>query len=320
MKKIIEIKRTEDTITFYWKLTDYCNYACSYCNPALHEGKDYHANRLSSDQLVRAFLNRLESLKGDKKLIVCLTGGEPTTHPLFAEIIERIQSIGGYVDVITNGSRPVAWWKKLPSLPGFNIISLHPEYTDLAKINELGLYLDSQKVSLKFNLCADPANWDWVKSVYEQLDPSLHDAIICKILTRHMHEVDPELVNGHLYDYTKEQMDFIKARSTYRREERHPGDNGIGYNNDETSFTLNPYRLTANNNHRFYGWECTAGQTGFVIAPDGRIWAGLCEMKFLGLIDTFQPLTEPVKCKILYCKCPSDIMLNKKKVTLIQGQ
>ena len=92
MKKFIEIKRTEDTITFYWKLTDYCNWSCSYCSPTLHEGKYYHANQLSSDQRVRVFLNRLESIKGDKKLIVCLTGGEPTTHPLFAEILELTSS------------------------------------------------------------------------------------------------------------------------------------------------------------------------------------------------------------------------------------
>jgi organic radical activating enzyme len=320
MKKFIEIKRTEDTITFYWKLTDYCNWACSYCSPVLHEGKYYHANRLSSDQLVRAFLDRLESLKGDKKLIVCLTGGEPTTHPLFAEILEKVQSLGGYIDLITNGSRPVAWWKKLPGLPDFNIISLHPEYTDLAKINELALYFDSQKVSLKFNLCADPANWDWVTSVFDQLDPSLHNAVICKILTRHRHEVDPQYVDGQLYNYTKEQMEFIKSKSIYRREERHPGDNGVGYYNDGTSFRLNPYRLTANNNHRFYGWECTAGQTGFMIEPDGKIWAGLCANKPLGFIDSFQPLADPVKCKIPFCKCPADIAINKKKVTLLQGQ
>ena len=320
MKKIIEIRRTEDTITFYWKLTDYCNYACSYCSPHLHEGKDYYANRLSSDQLIRSFLNRLESLKGDKKLIVCLTGGEPTTHPLFGEIVERVQSIGGHVDLITNGSRPVGWWKKLPRLPGFNIISLHPEYSDLAKINELALYLDSQKVSLRFNLCADPANWDWVKSVYDYLDPSLHDAVICKILTRHRFEVDPQHINGQLYDYTAEQMEFIKARSSYRRSEKNPGDNGVGYYDDGTKSGLSPIMLTSNNNHKFYGWECSAGQTGFVIAGDGKIYAGICEMKWLGYIDTFQPMTEPVKCKILFCKCPSDIMLNKKKVTLSQGQ
>jgi organic radical activating enzyme len=320
MKKFIEIKRTEDTITFYWKLTDYCNWSCSYCSPTLHEGKYYHANQLSSDQRVRVFLNRLESIKGDKKLIVCLTGGEPTTHPLFAEILERVQSLGGYVDLITNGSRPVAWWKKLPRLPDFNIISLHPEFTDLAKINELALYFSSQKASVKFNLCADPANWDWVESVYSQLDPSLHDAVICKILTRHRHEVDPQFVDGQLYDYTKEQMDFIKKRSAYQREQRHPGDNSVGYYDDGSSFNLNPYRLTANNNHKFYGWECTAGQTGFMIEPDGKIWAGLCATKFLGLIDSFSILEDPVKCKIPFCKCPADIAINKKKVTLFQGQ
>ena len=200
MKKLIEIRR-EKYVYVYWLLTDYCNFTCSYCSPTLHEGYYQKSKNFPSDADIQLFLDSLRTYSKDKRLTVCLTGGEPTTHPMYATILSAIAEFPlSNLETITNGSRPLAWWKNLPTLPNKVIISLHQEFTNLEKINELALYLDSAGVDVRFNLVADPANWDWVISVQTTLDKTLHQLIDAKILTRH--NFDAGYTSGQPVSYT----------------------------------------------------------------------------------------------------------------------
>ena len=136
MNTIVKIEGPTDSFHIYWTLTDFCNFKCNYCPGFLHSG-NYHNGRSSgfpSDDNIRTFLYNLEHewLQG-KKLFMGLGGGEPTLHPMFAEIVERCEAMG-IVNVTTNGSRSIDWWQSLKTLPTQVIISLHPEFTTKANI------------------------------------------------------------------------------------------------------------------------------------------------------------------------------------------
>ena len=308
MKKIIEIRR-DNYVYLYWLLTDYCNFECSYCCPTLHEGHYQKSKDFPSDVDIQLFLDSLRTYSKDKLLTVCLTGGEPTTHPMYATILSAVAEFpGSTLETITNGSRPLAWWKNLPTLPNKVIISLHQEFTNLEKINELALYLDSAGVDVRFNLVADPANWDWVTSVQSTLDTTLHQLIDAKILTRH--NFDAGYTSGQLYEYAPEQLEFIKKTQSTKRKATPHLISRVTYD-DGSIRGLRQFEVINNNQHQFKGWSCSAGRDGFKVTPNGTVWAGICQADNLGHIKDFKPNTDMLTCRVPYCKCPGDLAITK---------
>ena len=78
-----------------------CNFRCAYChNPSLVTGNADDLEYSLSDIL--AFLeSRKNCLEG-----VCITGGEPLLNENVIDLINGIKSMGFYVKLDTNGSRP----------------------------------------------------------------------------------------------------------------------------------------------------------------------------------------------------------------------
>ena len=134
MKEIIEIKNLNNEIFVYWILTDFCNQHCTYCPSSLNLGT--YANNSSSpnDSDIDLFLDKLIAIQQQtqKRLVVNISGGEPTLHNKFADIIERLHDYA-IIIVTTNGARSVGWWQALPKQPQRVIVSVHPEYYDSKK-------------------------------------------------------------------------------------------------------------------------------------------------------------------------------------------
>ena len=321
MKSLVKISRNIDIFSVYWTLTDFCNFKCSYCPPKLNAGNIFKTDMAPSDEKILSGLENLKTQSAGKLLSVTLSGGEPTTHSMFSKIVEYINAIDGFTEVITNGSRPIAWWDKLPSLPKSVVISLHPEFTDLDKINQLGLYLKSKDIILKFNLMADPEKWEWVTAVKESLDISLHSDIDVKILTNHGSFRDTDVVLGKHYDYEQAQLNFIKT-STLAKKEHDPREMVIGDFDDGSTSRIYSFRIVAKNLHKFTGWKCGAGRTAICISAKGMVHGGLCNVVKLGPIDKFNVLTTDTTCKFENCFRAQDISIPKydPNFTLTQGQ
>lgn len=317
MSKIIEIRRDDEEQFFYiyWTLTDFCNFRCNYCPSLLHSG-DFAQGRkpgFPTNEEIQLFLDQLVKDLNGRRLYLVLSGGEPTLHPMYGEIIRQLTP-HGVVCTNTNGSRSREWWAELPQLPEQVTISLHPEFSKMDKINETAQFLLSNKVTLRFNLSADPAHWEESCALYEALDENLKIYVQPKVLN-HL-ESDREN-----YDYTPEQLAWIKSKQQFfssnksKRPDK-PASLSFAYYDDGTTRPLiNLAKLTMSRQHAFEGWSCYAGYNTLNVHFDGNVWAAICKIKNLGRLHNFKLLEEPVTCTKKYCTCPGDILIAKKAPT-----
>jgi organic radical activating enzyme len=307
-RKIIEIKNNNNDIFVYWILTDFCNQSCIYCPPNLHVGS--YANNVKpgypTDEEIDLFIDKLieHSTDTGKKLVVCLSGGEPTLHNKIGNIISRLDPYG-LVLMMTNGTRSVNWWKTLTTLPYQVIITLHPEYYDSKKnkINELARFLIERGTEIRFNLMCYPAMWDKVMSMCNDVDEDLKPLIIPKVVqiqTTYQRES---------HEYTQEQLEFIKTYPTLLKS-RYPRNNMAVYS-DNTLEPLWPNKIMAKNEHEFFGWKCSAGSEGIFAFANGEVKAGICGARSIGRLSDFKFLDEYLTCLRPTCTCPGDISLNK---------
>ena len=319
MSKIIEIKRNYDVLYVYWTLTDFCNFRCNYCPAALHAG-DFKSGRkpgFPSNDEIRTFIDRLINIHAkDKVLLVSIGGGEPTLHPMYEEIVNTLHP-HGTIETITNGSRDFKWWQGLHHLPDKLTISLHPEFSKIDKINELGEFLLDNNVQLAYNMMCDPGNWNRIQEMYNQMSSRLRPYVSGKIITDH----DDGPNSGTPWDYTLEQMEYIKSiyatgeqplqRAPYKNMNISPV---IYYEDGSSARMVNPFEVVNNWQHSFTGWECSAGRNVISIDFDGYAYAGNCGAQQLGRIDTFDLLSNPVICPNKWCKAAADIQTNKRYI------
>lgn len=318
MTNLIEIKKKADVLYVYWTLTDFCNFRCSYCPKELHSGL-FHNKVFSgfpTDTEIRVFLDRLINIHAkDRLLVVILSGGEPTLHPMYKEIIDTLHP-HGIIETVSNGSRSMDWWQQLNHLPDKIIISLHPEWTKINKINELGDFLLDNNVELSFNMMSDNSNWERVQEMYQQLTPRLQALVNAKILT----DQSGGATDGTHWDYNTEQLEYIKgiyakSKQSRQRFQNYNVEAEMIYSDGTVADLTNPYNLINTYQHGFKDWDCDAGKTGISITYEGYAYGASCRVKRLGRIDTFELLDQPIKCPKQWCMCIGDISINKKKPT-----
>lgn len=314
MKKIVAIKRRHPVLYVYWTLTDFCNFRCNYCPDSLHSGnfKSGRKPGYPSDDEIRRFLERLITRhKRDRFLQICISGGEPTLHPMYEEIVDTLHPYG-VIETITNGSRAYEWWTALNHLPDRVTMSLHAGWTKIDRVNELGEFLLDRDVDVAFNMMCDPGQWHRVQEMYQQLTPRLQSLVNAKILTDH----SGGATDGQHWEYRPEQVEYI--RGIYAHGTRPKGRfsdisllSDIHYEDGSVEILSRPFELVNTNQHSFQGWSCSAGSDGITINFDGFAYAGNCRVRKLGRIDQFEVLDQWIKCPRQWCKTAADIPLNK---------
>lgn len=318
MKKIVEIKRRQEILYVYWTLTDFCNFRCNYCPNSLHSG-DYKTGRkpgYPTDEEIRTFLDRLINKHAQgRSLLVVISGGEPTLHPMYEEIVDTLHP-HAIIETITNGSRNFDWWKSLNHLPDKITMSLHAEWTKIDRVNELGEFLLDNNVQVIYNMMCDPGNWHRVQEMYKQLTPRLQALVNAKILTDH----SGGPTDGQPWEYHPDQIEYIRSvHATGKQPPRQrllevKNVSDIIYDDGTMSVLDNPFDLVNTKQHSFKGWECSAGNTGITISFDGYAYGANCRTVKMGRIDTFDLLDSPIICPRQWCKTASDIPLNKRYI------
>lgn len=328
-----EIKRIINgkTVVVTWILNNICNYACRYCPPNLHEGKNF---KIEWEE-VRPFVDHIIQTysTNDRKIVFSLSGGEPTMSPFFPELIKRIYDTGHIARLTTNLSRTPRYIEENFKYLYSASCSFHPFFEFTNKTADA--YLEKLKIASEHTIVTarimmDPLFW---QESLEFIEKIREDTWIW---------VEPVMIesqyggyNRKLADieYTEEQLDWF-ANFKYKRKHQEPdnancnkieiyrnfrGEALFEYADGEVEFNAHYQQLINNGQTKFFKWRCNAGTDSLYIGPQGEIKKANCNVGGVwGNKDKWQKinwerLTSPVICSQLECTCGSDIPIMKYK-------
>lgn len=319
----IYFKKDFQTFFVTWTLHNLCNFRCSYCPPNLNNGTTKNITL----EKVKHFYSSLKNQVETKKFIFAFSGGEPTMHPEFIDIIKFLSSQGCEICLTTNASRGIEWWKKAEPYVDHLVISYHPNWTKYDKLKE-NIYFLTDTCWINLDLMMVPNSWDELLSVGEAFKNCKNIAVTYLPIQQNFGVDSLGLIN-----YTNEQLSFLKNPPNYWGEfkpskeklKKCNGFFGRGFklmsiqdNGVEIIKQLDYKYLIANNLNRFKGYECDLGQEGLIVELNGDIYYGYCHVG--GLIgnindDNIQIKHTPTICDREICSCSVDIDISKRKLS-----
>ena len=299
-----------DLFTVSWLLGRFCNYKCSYCWPyARSDKKDHRPTELclkTVDEIKRQARER-----GFNSFHFSLSGGEPTFHPGYIDILNHLNddvSNTNYTSVhmTTNMSRTIKWFKEqyCPAVSKFHrasiTASLHTEYINtLEKKIEFADKLDlcqQHDVQVTINMVMVP---EWFDRDYENalyfhnrginvtLKPQ-SDPTASFVVSGYTSEMLATLRNGMPQRAFTEQKsalaklverpkpNFTKAPDPIYLEEHSniPQHFQVEFidGTKKVWYMDQAERFNAFNFNKFKDWECSSGYRSIIIRePDGSI-------------------------------------------------
>jgi len=284
------------TIFVYWSLGNTCTYACSYCPPKFHSGSVAY----QPIDVIQRTLNRLPPSH------VMFTGGEATYHPDFERIIAEMPS-HIKISVVSNASRPIAFWERVVDRFKIVMLTFHAEFANLDRFFKTAelVYLKSKRGGA-INLTMIPTHWDKCVEAYHRfIDAGM--LVTVKPLVDNFGFESSKLIS----DYTEEQLDFIKSKT-----KNNTNKNFAVYNNKhELLYKTTPAELLVNKQTNFKGWTCYTPTQFLYINPLGDCYNTSCSQRqHVGNIyKEFALTTEPITCEQSFCWCYTDIMTKKIK-------
>lgn len=324
MKALTGISADDSHTLVYWKLTDWCNFRCSYCPPKSHLGKMVP---LQPDlSTLRTFCHSLNELsESGKKIELVLSGGEPTVHPHFADVINAINE-KIMITVITNGSRQINWWKNLEKLPDGIIISIH-QSSNLSKIKEISDFIICNGKNVIFNCSMDANDWDGSVKRFETMRQWYGYRALRKIindLDENGRQSSPQFLTEKQQAYMTVPDDFtdpFPENTAYFKamsyDAKLANDVELIFDDQTTMRARRPYTNGILSRHQlnyFKGWLCSAGRQSVSIEPNGDVMAGICLAKKIGHISDFKLEKDPIICTKTLCACPGDFSISKKYI------
>lgn len=300
----------KDLFTVSWLLGRYCNYRCSYCWPyARSDSKDHRPTELCIKTIDE--IKRQARERGFNSFHFSLSGGEPTFHPGYIDILSYLNDDvknTNYTSVhmTTNMSRSLKWFeeKYCPAVSKFHrasiTSSLHTEHVDTKeKMKEFGDKLElcqEHDVQVTINMVMVP---EWFDRDYENA-LYFHNRGINVTLKPQSDPTASRVVDG----YTPEMLEKLHNGMPQRAFTEHKANKSKLVVRPEPTFFKMPdpiytsenkdiaqhfqvefvdknnkiwymdqaERFNAFNFNKFEGWECSSGFRGIIIRePDGSI-------------------------------------------------
>jgi organic radical activating enzyme len=320
---IVEVKNNypTDMLRIEYMLGNLCNHKCSYCFPGSNEGT-YPWPEIETVKKNLGHLLDHYKRNGKTLFQFYLIGGEPTLWKDLPELCKFLKdNYNSIINISTNGSRKLDWWKDNCKLFDNIEISVHHEF---ANIDHLKLVADltySSKIHVVSNVLMDPDHFDKCRAIIEDMKTSKKR---WGIIAKSVH------FNGQTR-YTDEQRDYVKNSVKripniiwYLRTIKNP------VIRNKVSFTDNTgknFKVPSDSwfalygLNKFKGWECNLGVDHIEIFQDGNI-SGNCRQKIFGLsgyynlydknfVDEFNPTISPTICQQNICGCSSEIIIRK---------
>ena len=338
-----------DLFTVSWLLGRYCNYRCSYCWPyARSDKKDHRPTELCIKTIDE--IKRQARGNGFNSFHFSLSGGEPTFHPGYLDILRYLaddveNTNYTSIHMTSNCSRPITWFEEYvdrakPFHRASVTASLHTEHLNTKeKMQDFAdklILCQEHDVQVTINMVMVPdwfeRDWDNALFFHEQginvtLKPQ-SDPTASRVVDGYTDEMMKKLWNG------MPQRGYTEARRKWSNRPQATFDvpTGTAGENDtsvpahfqiefEDSTGKKWYmdqaeRFNAFEFNNFNGWLCNSGYQGIVIRePDGSIKRSYsCWDAPLGNIETgFRLFDKPMKCTSPNCVSSADSKLPKRK-------
>ena len=285
----------QNSIKIEWNLGKRCNYDCTYCPSSIHDNSSPHTDI----EILKQTVDKLVSL--GKPIRLSFTGGEPTVHPKFRELLSYCKSQGvSWISVTTNGTLPPEYYAKLPIEQ--LVFSVHFEYDWSRVCNTLMLVSKMNSISVIAQLMAHHNHMVDVKKVREQL---VEAGVPSNVRRIRWTEGDHDLFDDMRYHpddllWIKEQESTVKPNTIIVYKDREE----MYHANDIIKLHLNKYK----------GYSCNIGIESLMINWDGEVHRATCRVGgTLGNIysNSFSVPVEPVTCDRNFCTCAADIPITK---------
>jgi organic radical activating enzyme len=339
-----------DLFTVSWLLGRFCNYRCSYCWPyARSNTKDYRPTELCLATIDE--IKQQARTNGFNSFHFSLSGGEPTFHPGYLDILEYLaddvkNTNYTSIHMTSNCSRNMDWFEKyVDYAKSFHrasiTASLHTEHVNTPnKMQEFAdklIFCQEHDTQVTINMVMVP-EWferDWENALF------FHNQGINVTLKPQSDPTASRVVDGYTDDMLKRLYNGMPQRA-YTEVKRKWADRpkpsfelprGIDSINDTTVpahfqvefidsqgqkwYMDQAERFNAFNFNRFKGWSCNAGYQGIIIRePDGSIKRSYsCHDVPLGNIETgFKLFDKPMPCITDSCVSSADSKIPKRKL------
>lgn len=299
-----------DWFVVNWCLGNTCNFSCSYCPSALHDG----SNRWPEPEVIKKFIAKVKEKHPNKKLYFEFTGGEVTLYKHFLDICQYCSELDVKVGLISNGSRTLRYWEENKQYFDHVCLSFHPEEADeehfinVVKIlhNDVRTHVNIMMSPVKFDFCYAVANK--VKNlgnISMALQPLIHDFGD----TLFDYDDFQKKIFDKQHDLITRHIKFDKSFDYYR------GAMKVVYPDGETKVS-SAHRFISEGINDWSGWKCYAGVEQLIVDMDGSFYRGWCKVGGpLGRIDDDNLVLpgDPVICNKTMCHCNFDIMSTKEK-------
>ncbi len=295
MNKVTSRWNHQESIKVEWNLGKRCNYDCSYCPSSIHDNTSPHTDI----EVLKATVDKLASI--GKPIRLSFTGGEPTVHPKFRELVQYARHLGvTWISVTTNGTLPFEFYASLPV--DQYVFSIHFEYDWMRVVRTVQDLAEHTKIKLMGQIMAHHDMMPMVKAVRQVLN---NDQIPNTVRRIRWTQGDHDLFDDMRYHpddliWIREQDATVQGNCVLHEDSREH----IMHANDVIKLHLNKYK----------DWTCYAGIESLMINWDGDVHRATCRVGgSLGNIyqGTFIVPSDPVSCTRDWCTCAADIPLTK---------
>ena len=320
MIKIVSNTFPPELLRIEFMLGNICNYRCSYCFPGSNEGDLPWAK---PEIVIKHFDHLLQHYTryGKTKFNLYLVGGETTLWRGMEEFCSHIKSHYDIsIEVSTNATRSVRWWRENGRLFDHVGISVHSEAADAAHIIAVADTLFDLGVFVNADVLMAPDIWNQCHNNLELLQHSQHPwPIIAKgVYYNGSHRYNEEQLR-YFDDPFKRKPPMDWYHQTHKKI---PTKTVLKYSDGYSETLEGDGYLIANDLNRFYGWKCNLGVDTIKIFADGKI-TGNCQQILYGeddhynlyaddFVNIFAPNIQPVICGKLICPCAKETITYKE--------
>jgi pyruvate-formate lyase-activating enzyme len=298
--KFYEKGYDSNKLIIQWNLGNTCNYSCEYCPLILHRGDRPWVELL----LIEETLLKIKQRFSNKKIYVEFLGGEITLYKDFLGLMTFCKENNFENLIFTNGSRTFRHWEEVAPYLNKVLLTFHPHSASKEHFKSVLNILSKNNIDFYVHLVLVPEMLEETKLFFNELKELYTNKNIS--ITLMMDKEHNKNYQGFFYNYSQEELDFVKEQS--KSSERYI----IEYHDGSIKeFSLNEVKIEKMNS--FKKFVCGADENLIVIDSRGFASTSLCRQKNrINIYDgNLDDLFSKSYCPLEICENPSDIRIYK---------